>query len=104
MSRELRQGVVLLDPGDAARLHNLPGKAGRATVVIIGGGLGYHDGQIGLAVDGRGVHVLEDEAEILLQFLVPELRFQVGHVQLHLCVGGIAVGVLLGRIVFLLVF
>ncbi len=102
VARELghREGVV--DARDAAGADHLAPHIGSAAAVALGRRLGDHRRQVGLAGHGRGVHVVEHEAEVALQALAAEAGLDVGQVQLHLGVGRAAVAVVALGIVAIL--
>ena len=99
LAGELGDGEAVLDARDAAAPNHLAAECALAAVVVVGHRLRYHGRQVGLPGEGRGVDVVEDEAEVLLHAPVPEVRLDVGQVELHFGVGGAAVTLILSGIV-----
>ena len=97
---ELAQEIhVRIDAGDAIGEHRLVVYFRVGRMVPAGHRFGDHHRKIWNTGDGRGVHVVEDETEFLLELFGCELFVRMGEIQFHLVVHVAAVFRMLVRVV-----
>ena len=83
---ELGKEVLVVDSGNAARLDDFLVECGVIPVISLRHRFGYHDGEERLPGHYARVHVVENEAEVLLYEAQIQVLAGVGEVNLHLVV------------------